>query len=266
MIDTHCHLDRPEFDVDREAVIERATAAGVTDVVIPATAPAGWPAVLELARARPGLHAGLGMHPQLLPALDPREDDRCLADLETALARGGAVGVGECGIDGPAAAGAWPGPFEASLDRQQAVLAGQLRIASRLGLPVMLHAFRAHDAVLEVLEREGVAAGGVLHSFSGSAEQVPRYARLGLHFSFAGAVTWDRARKPLLAARAVAPERLLIETDAPDQTPRPDRGRNEPARLPLIAAALARALDRPVGELDALTSANARRLFRLPAP
>ncbi len=104
----------------------------------------------------------------------------------------------------------------------------------------------------------------MLHSFSGSAEQVGPFVRLGLHFSFAGPVTYPAARKPLAAARAVPSDRLLMETDAPDQTPRPWRGRNEPAALPLVAEALARALGASVADLDALTTANARRLFRLP--
>jgi TatD DNase family protein len=260
VIDTHCHLDKPEFDADREAVLARARAAGVTDVVVPAVGPAGWAPLVEAARATPGLHAGLGVHPQLLPELDPRGDDRLLSDLDEALALGGAVAVGECGLDGPTAAAGAP------LDRQLAILAGHLALARRHRLPVSLHAFRTHEAMLALLERDGLPAGGVLHSFSGSAEQVPAYARLGLHFAFAGPVTWERARKPILAARAVPPERLLLETDAPDQTPRPHRGRCEPAYLAEIAAALAAALGLPPAELDALTSANARRLFRLPAP
>jgi TatD DNase family protein len=262
VIDTHCHLDKPDFDPDRAAVLARARAAGVTDVLVPAVGPAGWAALVEAARATPGLHAGLGIHPQLLPELDPRHDDAHLADLDAALARGGAVAVGECGLDGPTAAAG------ASMARQVAVLAGQLALARKHGLPVSLHAFRAHDALLAVLERDGLPAGGVLHSYSGSAQQVPPYARLGLHFAFAGPVTWERARKPILAARAVPRDRLLLETDAPDQTPRPHRGRCEPAYLAEIAAALAAALGLPLAELDAVTSANARRLFRLgpPAP
>jgi TatD DNase family protein len=260
VIDTHCHLDKPEFDADREAVLARARAAGVSDLVVPAVGPAGWAALVEAARTTPGLHAGLGVHPQLLPELDPRGDDRLLSDLDEALALGGAVAVGECGLDGPSAAAGAP------LDRQLAVLAGHLALARRHRLPVSLHAFRTHQPMLALLEREGLPSGGVLHSFSGSAELVPPFARLGLHFAFAGPVTWERARKPILAARAVPPERLLLETDAPDQTPRPHRGRCEPAYLAEVAAALAAALGRPLAELDALTSANARRLFRLPAP
>jgi TatD DNase family protein len=149
------------------------------------------------------------------------------------------------------------------MERQVAVLRGHLRLAGRLGLPVILHCLRAHEPLLDLLAEEPLPAGGVLHSYSGSAEQVRAYARLGLCFSFAGSVTYERARRPLEAARAVPRDRLLLETDAPDQTPRPHRGRNEPALLPEIAGAVARALDASLAEVDALTAANARALFRL---
>jgi TatD DNase family protein len=151
------------------------------------------------------------------------------------------------------------------MERQVAVLRGHLRLARLLGLPVMLHCLRAHDALLALLAEEPLPAGGVLHSFSGSAEQARAYARFGLHFAFAGPITYERARKPLAAARAVPREKLLLETDAPDQTPRPRRGRNEPAHLPLVAAAIAGAMGATVEEVDALTTANARALFRLPS-
>jgi TatD DNase family protein len=125
---------------------------------------------------------------------------------------------------------------------------------------------RAAAPLLAVLERDGLPAGGALHSWSGSAEQVAPFARLGCHFAFAGPVTYERARKPLLAARAVPADRLLLETDAPDQTPRPHRGRCEPAFLGEVRDALAAALGTSPAEVDALTTANARRLFRLPPP
>jgi TatD DNase family protein len=259
VIDTHCHLDAPAFDGDREAVLARARAAGVTDVVVPAVEPGGWGRLVAFGASHPGVHVALGIHPQALPGIDPAGDDRHLADLESLLARGGAVAVGECGLDGP---GAGAG---ASLDRQLAVLRGHLAIARRLVLPVLLHSLRAHDAMLEELTRDGVPSGGVLHSFSGSAEQVPPFAALGLHFSFAGPVTYAGARKPVVAARAVAADRLLLETDAPDQSPHPHRGgRNEPAHLPLVLGAVALAVGSSPGELDRLTSGNARRLLRLP--
>jgi TatD DNase family protein len=208
------------------------------------------------------VHFALGIHPQLLPELDPRGDDRRLADLDAALARGGAVGVGECGLDGP---GAEPGagPFPAAMARQLAVLEGHLALARKHSLPVLLHCLRAHPALLPLLEAERLPRGGLLHSYSGSAADVARYAAAGMAFSFAGPVTYERARRPLEAARAVPRDRLLLETDAPDQTPRPHRGRNEPAHLAAVAAAVAAALGIDVATLDALTTANARALFRL---
>jgi len=258
VIDTHCHLDSPAFDGDREQALARARAAGVTDLVVPAVEPAGWPGLVTLGSSHPGVHVALGIHPQALPGMAPSGDDRHLADLESLLARGGAVAVGECGLDGPSVEAGAP------LERQREVLRGHLAIARRLGLPVLLHSLRAHDAMLEELARDGLPSGGVLHSFSGSAEQVPPFAALGLHFSFAGPVTYEGVRKPLAAARAIAPDRLLVETDAPDQSPHPHRGtRNEPARLPLVLGALALARGVTPGELDRLTTENARRLLRL---
>jgi TatD DNase family protein len=258
VIDTHCHLDGPAFGADRDAALARARAAGVTDVVVPAVGPEGWAPLVAYAAARPGVHFGLGVHPQLLPELAPRGDDRLLADLEAALARGGAVCVGECGLDGATAQAGAP------MDRQLAVLRGQLHLAQRFQLPVSLHHLRALDPLLALLREEPLPAGGVLHSFSGAPEQVAPFAALGLHFSFAGPVTYERARRPLLAARAVPEGRLLLETDAPDQTPRPHRGRNEPAFLPAIAAAVAAALGISREELDRRTTASARAVFRLP--
>jgi TatD DNase family protein len=262
MIDTHCHLDRLEFDADRDAALARARAAGVTELVVPAVGPDGWDRLRSWAQATPGVHFALGVHPQLLPELDPRDDDRRLSDLDAALARGGAVGVGECGLDGPSAEpGA--GPFPAGLDRQRTVLRGHLALARKHRLPALLHCLRAHPALLPLLEAEPLPRGGLLHSYSGSAADVARYAAAGMGFSFAGPVTYERARRPLEAARAVPRDRLFLETDAPDQTPRPHRGRNEPAWLPLIAAAVAAALGIPPAELDALTTANARAFFAL---
>jgi TatD DNase family protein len=152
------------------------------------------------------------------------------------------------------------------MDRQVEVLRGHLRVARRLGLPVMLHCLRAHEPLFALLSEEPLPAGGVLHSWSGSADQVRAFLPFGLHFSFAGPLTYERARRPLEALRAVPEDRLVLETDAPDQTPRPEQGRNEPAHLTRIAAAAAAALGVTVEQLDRRTTANARRLFRLEAP
>jgi len=260
VIDTHCHLDKPAFDADRGAVLARARAAGVAEVIVPAVGPDGWEPLRALAAGTRGVRFALGIHPQLLPELDPAGDLDRLAELDAALSRGGAVGVGECGLDGVSArAGA--GPFPAPMERQLAVLRGHIALARRHGLPLLLHCLGAHEPLLSLLREGPPSPGGLLHSYSGSAEQVRDFAILGLGFSFAGPVTYPRARRPLAAARAVPRPLLYLETDAPDQTPWPHRGRNEPALLAGIATALAVALKLPREELEALTTANARALF-----
>jgi TatD DNase family protein len=138
-----------------------------------------------------------------------------------------------------------------------------MRLARRHGLPVLLHCLKAHDALMAVLAEEPPTFGGVLHSFSGAPDQVKKYASFGLHFSFAGPVTYEGAKKPVAAAREVPPGLLLVETDSPDQAPRPYHGRCEPAYLLEVTQGVARARGASVEEIAELTSANARRLFRL---
>lgn len=260
MIDTHCHLASPRFDPDRADVLRRAREAGVTDLVVPAVAPADFGAIRALAAADTGVHAAYGIHPQLLAEVPPSGDDLLLGLLETAFATGGAVALGECGLDGPAAEAGAP------MARQVAILRAQLALARRYDLPVLLHCLKAHGALLGVLEQEPLPAGGILHSWSGSAGQVAPFARLGLGFAFAGPITFENARRGPEAVRAVPRELLLLETDAPDQTPRPHRGRCEPAYLREVARGVAQALGEGAGEVEALTAVNARRILRLGAP
>jgi TatD DNase family protein len=257
MIDTHCHLDAARFDPDREEVLARAWAAGLEGIVIPAVGPEDWEALLALPREEPRLQVGLGIHPQLLPHLPPEEDEAHLERLDALLARGGAIAVGECGLDGPSAVGA-------PLERQVAVLRGHLALARGHGLPVLMHCHRAHPALVELFKQEPLPEAGVLmHSYSGGVDLARFYLQKGCHFSFAGPVTWAEARKPLDALRAIPPERLMAETDAPDQAPAPHRGqRSEPGYLPRILEGMARVRGEPVEELARRTTENARRLFR----
>jgi TatD DNase family protein len=256
VIDTHCHLDSPRFDADRDAVLERAWAAGVERIVVPGVAPEEWEPLLAYARGQPRVRVGLGIHPQALPGWSEAEDDAALARLDSLLGRGEALAVGECGLDGPSAPGA-------PMERQLRVLRAHFALARKHKLPLLLHCFHAHPALQALLKEEPLPErGAVLHSYSGGAELAKGYGKLGLYFGFAGPVTFAEARKPLESARAVAPDRLLLETDAPDQAPHPHRGqRSEPGYLPRMVEALARALGVSAAELAARTSENARRLF-----
>lgn len=256
MIDTHCHLDVPRFDADRPAMLERCWAAGVTGLVVPAIGPATWEALLEWPQRDARVQIGLGIHPQLLPALDPADDERHLALLDELLSRGKAIAVGECGLDGPSEAGA-------PMERQLRVFDAHVKLARKHGLPLLVHCLRAHPHLQRYLKREAIPSRGLLmHSYSGSADLTPFYAQAGCHFSFAGPVTFPEARRPLDALRAVPVERLMAETDAPDQAPHPHRSeRNEPALLPLVIEAMSREL---AIDARAVTTANARRFFNVP--
>lgn len=256
MIDTHCHLDMPRFDADRDAALERAWAAGVTGLVVPGVAPETWEALLEWPRRDARVQVGLGVHPQFLPALDERDDERHLARLDELLAKGTAIAVGECGLDGPTAA-------TVPLERQVRVLRGHFALARKHRLPLLMHCLRAHPALLELLKDEPVPEAGLLmHSYSGSADLTKKYVRFGCHFSFAGPVSFVEARRPIDALKSVPLERLLVETDAPDQAPHPHRGaRSEPAYLPLIVDAMARQRGESPETLRRALLENTRRLF-----
>jgi TatD DNase family protein len=273
VIDTHCHLDVAAFDEDRDAVIARAGAAGVTGMLIPGIRPRTWAALGALARrhAGGGVRFAVGVHPQIVPELG--EDERG-GDLEERIARASedAVAIGECGLDG--------GTGERAL--QERIFRAHVRVARALGKPLVVHVLRAHDAAPRILREERAGdCGVVLHSYSGGAALVAVYAGLGCAFSFAGPVTYPNARRPIEAARAVPAELLLAETDAPDQTPAAHRagrpasgeaassrerarsaGRSEPAHLPAVIAGLAAARGAAPAEVAALTAANAARLFR----
>jgi len=260
VIDTHCHLDVAAFDADRDEVIARAGAAGVTGMLIPAIRPRTWDALGALARrhAAAGVRIAIGIHPQIVPELG---GDELPGDLEAALARAseGAIAIGECGLDGGTGA----------RELQERIFRAHLRVARETGKPLVVHVLRAHDAAPRILREERAAQGGVpsiiLHSYSGGADLVPVYRDLGCAFSFAGPVTYENARRPIEAARAVPAALLLAETDAPDQAPRGSAkkgSRSEPAFLPAVIAGLAAARAEDPAEVAARTAANAARLFR----
>ena len=252
MIDTHCHLDVAAFDADRDAVVARATVAGVVGILLPAIRPRTWDAVRSLGRrhAAAGLRFALGIHPQIVPELLP---DELVGDLTArlALAAREATAIGECGLDGGTGAH----------DLQEQIFRAHVRAARETHKPLVIHVLRAHDAAPRILREEGPVTG-VLHSYSGGADLASVYRDLGLAFSFAGPVTYTNARRPIAAARAIPAALLLAETDAPDQAPAARHGRrSEPAFVADVIAGLAAARAATAAEIAALTTANARRIF-----
>ncbi|HSV81052.1 MAG TPA: TatD family hydrolase [Ramlibacter sp.] len=239
-IDTHVHLDAPEFGADADAVRERARRAGVVHCVLPAVAVSNFEAVRALAH-RHGDSYALGIHP--LCSGTAGDDD--LAALDRALVAHRddprLVAVGEIGLD----------YFVPGLDarRQEQLYIEQLALARRHDLPVLLHVRRSADQLLKQLRRQPVR--GIAHAFNGSAQQAAEFVRLGFRLGFGGTVTYARALQIRRLATELPLEALVLETDAPDIPPHwlyrtageraagQPQGRNEPAELPAIGAVLA---------------------------
>ncbi|MFC3551769.1 TatD family hydrolase [Lysobacter cavernae] len=253
LVDSHSHLDAAEFDVDRSSVIARARALGVTRQVVPAVDAASWPKLREVSQQAPGLFPAYGLHPMYLAA----HRDEHLTQLREWIERERPLAVGECGLD----------HFVEGLDpqRQRHCFEGQLRLAREFDLPVIVHARRAVDEVIATIRRIG-GLRGVVHSYSGSEEQARQLWRAGFLLGLGGPVTYERANRLRRLAASMPLEHLLLETDSPDQPDAGIRGqRNEPARLVQVLATIAGLRAMAPDDLARATTANAERLFRLPA-
>jgi TatD DNase family protein len=252
LIDSHAHLDAAEFDADRKQMLERARAAGVSRIIVPAIHWANFAHVRELCAQSPGLHPAYGLHPMFLDVHRPEH----LQTLAEWIERERPVAVGECGLD----------YFVAGLDAdtQRLYFRHQLELARDFDLPLVVHARRAVDEVTNTIRAIGNLRG-VVHSFSGSSEQARQLFKLGFLIGLGGPITYPRARRLREIVATMPIEFLLLETDAPDQPLQGHQGEpNEPARLVEVCACVAELRKTTPEEIAAATTQNARRLFRLP--
>ncbi len=254
MIDTHCHLDATEFDVDRDAVFAQAIEAGVTKIVVPSVERANFGAVASLCREHTQCRATYGIHPMYVD----RAQESDLDALRTMLKNEPAIAVGEIGLD----------RFVEPRDevKQHFYFVEQLKIAKEFDLPIVLHVRRAVDAVLKELRRMKLC-GGIAHAFNGSRQQAEEFTKLGFVLGFGGAMTFTRALHIRELAARLPIETIVLETDAPDISPHWLNGsRNSPDQLPQIAQTLAELRAVSVAEIISATSKNAiRALPRLAA-
>lgn len=261
-IDTHCHLDAPEFDADRDAVMARARQAGVGMLVLPAVEAATFEQVRQLAHAH-GLAYALGLHPLYVDRADEGDLDRLHAALQRHRDDPRLVAVGEIGID----------HFVPGLDpvRQERFYVAQLKLAREAGLPVLLHCRRSADALLKGLRRIEVP-GGIVHAFNGSQVQADAFTARGFALGFGGAMTFERAQQIRRLAQAAAENAWVLETDAPDIPPHwlyltaaertaSAQARNEPAELPNIGRQLALLRGMTIDEAAAANRRNASRVM-----
>jgi TatD DNase family protein len=248
LVDSHCHL---EMIGDTAGAVAEARAAGVTRMVTIGIDLASSRQAIELAGSEPGVYATVGLHPHEAHLLD----DAYLGALEELARSPRVVAVGEVGLD-----------FYRDLsprDAQRAAFSAQTALARRVGLPLVVHVREAGAEAMDQLAEEASDLAVVMHCYS-----LPQYVdecnERGYYASFAGNVTYKNAAELRAAAKRVRDDRLLVETDAPFLAPVPNRGNsNVPAWVAHTAALVAEVRGVPPGELSALTTANARRVFGL---
>lgn len=254
LIDTHTHLDFPDFDADRSALLAESRALGVRQMVLLGVYRGNWQRVWDLVQSDPDLHAALGLHPVYLDQ-HRGEDLEHLRDWLARLAGHRQLcAVGEIGLD----------YYIETLDhdRQQALFEAQLELAVEFNLPALIHVRRSHAAVIATLKRIRPARTGIIHAFAGSFEEAREYIRLGYKLGLGGAATWPQALRMHRVLPKLPLDAVVLETDSPDMAPAMFPGqRNSPAHLPAICAALAQIMGISPERLAEASTTNARQLF-----
>jgi len=250
LIDSHAHLNDPEFEADLAEVIQRAQAAGVTGIINIGYDLTSSRRAVELAAEYDWMYAAVAVHPHDARTVTPET----LAELEQLVEAQRVVAIGETGLDYY---------YDNSpRESQRQVFHQHLELAEKLGLPVVVHSRDATQDTLAII-KEHPNVHYLMHCYSQSRESVKSYLDLGCYISFAGPVTFKNAHKLREAAAAVPLDRLLIETDCPYLAPEPHRGRrNEPAWVKHVAEKLAELHGVQVEELIAVTTANTKAFFR----
>lgn len=256
-IDSHAHVDGPEFDADREQVIERAQAAGVSVILNVGTGDPhsnAFERAVELGKSNSAIYTAIGTHPH-----DARlYDDKVEEKIKNLINNVRVIAWGEIGLD-----------FHydnSPRDVQIAVFKRQLRAARECDLPVVIHTREAEAETIEILKSEyaGAQRRGVFHCFSGSMHLAQRALEIGFMISFSGIVTFKKADELRAVAKEVPLDRLLIETDCPYLTPIPYRGqRNEPAYVVEVARCLAELHGVELEEMARVTTENFNTFFRV---
>jgi TatD DNase family protein len=277
LVDTHCHLDFPEFIDDLDAVIERAVAAGVDRLITIGTTLDSSRAGIELANRYPNVYATVGLHPTSIGENTPE----FIEDLKQLAKHPKVVGIGECGLDfyrladddKPDLVETAFGSItlsgietELRIDSLKAAQAAafeqQLELAAQLEKPVVIHQRDSWNETLEILKQYSVKA--VLHCFTGSVAELSEVLALGHHVSFTGIATFKNAADVRAAVRAVPTDRLMVETDAPYLAPVPYRGKRcEPAHVRLTAESIAKERGVSLDSLAGTTTTNAEQFFGL---
>lgn len=255
LVDTHCHLNFPEYKDDLDSVMDRAVSSSVEAIIIPGTSAESSESAVELAIKNKRIYAACGIHPHDADKYDREKDIKKIKDL--ALKSNKVVAIGEIGLD----------YYKKYSDpkNQKVLLETCLDVARDFDFPVIFHNRDAEDDFLEIIKkRKSHKMRGVVHCFSGTMDFLKKVIESGLHVSFTGNITFDKSGRINDLIKNVPTERLMLETDSPFLAPVPLRGkRNEPANVRHIASVIAELLSLSIEDVARFTTFNANRLFRL---
>ncbi len=252
LFDSHAHLDDPRFDKDRDEIISESFASGVKKIInIGADIETSENSV-KLAQKHDFIYAACGVHPHDADSYDANLEKR----LEKLAANEKVVAIGEIGLDYH---------YDNSpREKQKEAFSSQIRLAGKLGLPIIIHDREAHKDCLDILKREMTPeTTGVFHCYSGSAEMAGQIIEMGFYISFTGVVTFKNAKKVLRSVEAVPVDRLLSETDCPYMAPEPVRGkRNDPRNIRYVVECLAKIKGVDYERMCERLWMNTHKLFR----
>ena len=254
LIDSHTHLDFPDFDADRQQLLTRSKALGVERMVVLGVYQRNWQRLWDLVQTDHQLYAAFGLHPVYLNEHRPEHVTELGQWLSRLAGHPQLCAVGEIGLD----------YFLPELDRedQQQLFEAQLQLAADFQLPALLHVRRSHAQVIATLKRFKLQRGGIVHAFAGSREEAREYIKLGFKLGLGGAATWPQALRLRKVIVDLPLDAIVLETDSPDMAPAmyPNQ-RNSPEHLPDICQALAEVMGISPERLAEATTANARELF-----
>lgn len=255
LIDSHCHLDFPDFDHDRDAVLQRAAADGVRRLILAAVSRQHWARLWSCVEQYPACYGTLGLHPYFIAEHHPADIAVLREKLVSRQQHPKLCAIGEIGLDYQLS--------DLPADIQQFYFEEQLQLAQEVNLPVIVHVRKAHAVCIATLKRFPIARGGIIHAFNGSYEQAMEYRKLGFLLGIGGAYSWPTAKKLRALLPRLPLDQLVLETDSPDMAPVFAAGqRNSPEYLPRLCRLLAEELlDIPATQLAQQTSNNVSRLF-----
>lgn len=252
LFDSHCHLNFPIFDKQRDTLLQQMQTQGIKNVLIPGVSKESWRFIRQLTALKKGVHCAVGLHPMFMH--EHRKGH--LHDLEMAVAVKPLAAVGEIGLDF----------YNKDFDRkaQITLFKAQIEIAKTAKLPVILHVRKAHEDVLLYLESLKFDQGGIVHAFNGSLQQAERYRGLGFKLGFGGTITFERSVKLRQLAKSLQLSDIVLETDAPDMKPATSQAQyNSPLNLIDNFEALAALREEDAKEVAQVTTQNAKQVLRI---